>query len=324
MLPAQEASAEPATTVASGLEKDRDRMIQLQIFLDKANFGPGKLDGRWGEFTRKALARYLEAQGAPVPELGDQMPAEFPVDVSGVQPVYTTYQITQEDLDSLGDIPDKDYPAQEKLDAMTYETALELVAERFHADEDFIKALNPGVDVASAQAGTTVKVPAVAKPFNARDVKYPEQGKEHELAQANSDPEAEKSIIVNTGENMLDYLEDGKLKASFPITPGSEATPAPKGEWKIKLVAYMPDFRRDESLLKEGVRSDEAHMIPPGPNNPVGVVWLGLDKDGIGIHGTHDPDSIGRSASHGCVRLANWDIIELAPLVKAGVPVTIR
>lgn len=108
------------------------------------------------------------------------------------------------------------------------------------------------------------------------------------------------------------------------MTIGSERTESPVGDWKVRGVAKMPNFRHDKSMLKKGERSDKFHILPPGPNNPVGVVWIALNKKGIGLHGTSDPDSIGRSASHGCVRLANWDVVRLAGKVKAGVPVAIH
>jgi lipoprotein-anchoring transpeptidase ErfK/SrfK len=115
-----------------------------------------------------------------------------------------------------------------------------------------------------------------------------------------------------------------QLIAAFPITSGSDETASPLGEWKVQGVANLPDFRYDKKMLKEGERSDDFHILPPGPNNPVGVVWIALNKKGIGLHGTDSPDTIGRSASHGCIRLANWDIVKLARMVKGGVPVKIE
>ena len=116
---------------------------------------------------------------------------------------------------------------------------------------------------------------------------------------------------------------DGQLLASFPITPGSTTLPAPPGTWKIENMASMPYFRYDESMLEHGVRSDNFVNLPPGPNSPVGVMWMGLNKSGIGLHGTANPETIGRAASHGCIRLANWDAVKLSQMVTVGVTVHI-
>lgn len=123
---------------------------------------------------------------------------------------------------------------------------------------------------------------------------------------------------------MLAVYEGDVVVAAYPVTIGSAATESPVGDWKIGGIAKMPNFRYDEKMLNEGERSKDFHMLAPGPNNPVGVMWIALNKKGIGLHGTDDPDSIGRSASHGCVRLANWDIVRLAGRVKSGAAVSIQ
>lgn len=333
VLPAAEAAAKAGS---------EERITRLQIFLGDANFGPGKIDGRWGEFTGLALNRYLTAHGQAPVEAASMAPADFKVDTASVNPIFTEYTVTEEDLAGLGAIPEEDYAAQAKLDSMPYQRLTELLGERFHCDEDFIQELNPGVKWDAAPAGTKVKVPNVARPFYVKDVKSPAQVKKEAKAKKeagdttaaakDSDteapkadaPVADRTILVDVNTKMLDVKEGDRLFASFPITPGSDATPAPIGEWKTRGIAYMPDFRHDESMLNTGVRSDVAYLIPPGPNNGVGVIWIALSKDGIGIHGTHDPDAIGRNASHGCIRLANWDIVELAKMVKPGMKVTIQ
>ncbi len=130
-------------------------------------------------------------------------------------------------------------------------------------------------------------------------------------------------VNVDTKTNFITVLEGNTLVAAYPVTIGSARTESPIGEWKVRGVAKLPTFRYDEEMLNHGERSGDFHMLPPGPNNPVGVIWIALNKKGIGLHGTENPDSIGRSASHGCVRLANWDIVRLATRVKAGVSVSI-
>lgn len=123
---------------------------------------------------------------------------------------------------------------------------------------------------------------------------------------------------------MLEVVQGDKIVAAFPVTIGSTETGTPTGTWTIKGMERFPKFRRDEMMLREGERSGKFLMIPSGPNNDVGVIWIELDRKGLGIHGTKAPDSIGRSGSHGCIRLANWDVLRLAGLVKGGVKVEVK
>jgi lipoprotein-anchoring transpeptidase ErfK/SrfK len=139
-----------------------------------------------------------------------------------------------------------------------------------------------------------------------------------------ADTASKLAIQITKEENMLELRDGDKLVAAFPVTVGSEETASPIGEWKVRGVAKLPNFRYDKKMLKEGERSSEFHLLPPGPNNPVGIIWIALNRKGVGIHGSDSPDAIGRDVSHGCIRLANWDIVKLASMVKAGVPVTIR
>ena len=137
-------------------------------------------------------------------------------------------------------------------------------------------------------------------------------------------PAASIALQISTKESMLEVRSGEKLIAAFPVTVGSQQTNSPIGKWTVKAIAKLPTFRYDPKMLKEGERSSNFHLLPPGPNNPVGILWIALNKKGIGIHGTNDPDSIGRSASHGCIRLSNWDVVKLAGLVKPGVAVSIE
>jgi len=135
---------------------------------------------------------------------------------------------------------------------------------------------------------------------------------------------AKMSVKVDVKTKMLGVFEGDKIVAAYPVTVGSAQTALPIGDWKVRGVAKLPTFRYDEQMLKRGERSKNFHMLPPGPNNPVGVVWIALNKRGIGIHGTDEPNTIGQATSHGCIRLANWDIVRLAERVKAGVPVSVH
>jgi lipoprotein-anchoring transpeptidase ErfK/SrfK len=329
--------------------KQIEEMTRLQVFLDNANFGPGKIDGRGGEFTSKALALYREAQGQPASSsVGPKVePDTSGLDLSSVEPVFIDYKVTKEDVAAVGELPSTP-AAQAKVKSLPYKTVVEAVAEKFHADVDFIKALNPGVK-GQLKEGATVKVPNV-KPFELGTVKAIKPGAEIKTLTANEigDEPAQKSeapaekksgkeaengeekatppvtLHVSVKDEMLTVRAAEKLVAAFPVTVGSQTTASPLGHWTVRTIAKMPNFRWDEKMLKQGERSSDAHLLPPGPNNPVGVMWIALNKKGIGIHGTNDPDSIGRSASHGCIRLANWDVVKLAGLVKQGVPVTIE
>ncbi|MDB6004519.1 MAG: ErfK/YbiS/YcfS/YnhG family protein, partial [Prosthecobacter sp.] len=166
---------------------------------------------------------------------------------------------------------------------------------------------------------------ADAKSKDAKSDKEPKAA-EAEAAPATTGPLTSDQIAikVDTKDNMLRLFENEKLVAAYPVTIGSAQTQSPVGEWKVKGIARLPDFRYDLAFLNTGERGDKTYMLPPGPNNPVGVIWVAMNKPGIGLHGTSDPDAIGRSASHGCVRLANWDIARLATHVRAGVMVSIH
>lgn len=303
------AVAEPGVAKALPV-REREVMTQLQIFLDQQNFGPGKIDGREGEFTKKALARYQRCHGLAATGVID---SSIPLDT--VYPIYTTYAIAEQDLKKVGDVPRR--PAElAKLKFVPYSSLLEFLEERFHCDPELLRKLNRDKKVDSLKAGDVVRVPNVA------------EFKVEELKEVAGLPEVAglltRQIRIDTQEKMLDLMEGEKLLASFPITPGSATLPAPKGSWKILGIAMMPWFRHDERMLNHGERSDVFHNIPPGPNNPVGVMWMGLNKPGIGIHGTNSPQTIGRSGSHGCIRVANWDVIKLTAMVTKGMTVVIE
>lgn len=317
-----------------------EQNTRLQIFLDNANFGPGKIDGQQGDFTKKALTLYRQAKGLPepTPPANPKAPLDTTgLDLSGVEPVFTTYTVTADDLANVGKLPSGPV-AQAKVKRLPYATVAEGVAEKFHCDLKFFKELNPK-KAEKLKAGDQVTVPNV-KPFELSAVKSIKPGSEEKAVIANElgeesaapagdektdkkEEDSKLSLHVGVKDEMLEVLADGKVAAAFPVTVGSQQTASPIGNWTVKAIAKMPTFRYDPLMLKKGERSSDAHLLPPGPNNPVGVMWIALNKKGIGIHGTEDPDSIGRNASHGCIRLANWDIVKLAEMVKPGVPVTV-
>ena len=310
---------------------------RLQIFLDRANFGPGKIDGRYGEFTTKALELYRSSNGNAAPGGASPLPAvaEPPketnkgsakpapdvsgLDLASIDPVFTSYVVTPDDEKMVGELPG-DPAAEAKLKWLPYRTIAEAVAERFHCDIDFLEELNPG-KTKSLKAGDTVSVPNV-EPFyfsrekEGKSTKGDKDGAKKaqtaKLKKASEDPAAARNLTVSTKTNMVEVHEGDKIVAAFPVTVGSDETESPIGKWKVEGVTKLPNFRYDKQMLKHGERSANFHLLPPGPNNPVGIMWIGLNKEGIGLHGTESPDQIGRSASHGCVRLANWDIVKLS------------
>lgn len=344
-------SADGADVPKPRKQAEFEAATRLQIFLDRAEFAPGKIDGRYGEFTMKALALYRQSRGgdtrASLPSIaegkGGKQTAVAPniddLNLAGIDPVFTTYTVTESDLRTIGEVPDS-VPEQAKLKSLPYRDAAEAMAEKFHLDVDFLAELNPG-RIKSIKAGDTLVVPNV-EPFEVGAVEDLKPGGEISRRAAANDSDGETgetkpepgrktkeppvtvTVQIDTQTNMLSVREGSKLVAAYPVTVGSDATLSPVGEWKVRGMEKMPTFRHDEAMLKAGVRSSKFHVLPAGPNNPVGVLWIQLNKKGIGIHGTNDPDRIGRSASHGCVRLANWDVVRLAGKVKASTPVVIQ
>ena len=300
------ASAPGAIPVALPVH-DEETSVKLQIFLDNNDFGPGKIDGRMGEFFRKALVHYKRAHG--MAETGsvdswllDQVPE-----------TWTTFTIPPEALNFVGETSNKP-SEQAKLKRLNYGSLLEFVAERYHSAEEFLKKINPGMKLENLKPGDTIKVPNVL-PFKIEDLK--EGFAEKNPAFAN------RKIYIDTKDRFLLIYDDKQLVAEFPITPGSSTLPAPMGLWKILGIATLPVFRHDEGVLQHGEKSSEFYNLPPGPNNPVGILWMGLNKPHVGIHGTNNPETIGRAASHGCIRTANWDAARVKELVTVGNAVSI-
>jgi lipoprotein-anchoring transpeptidase ErfK/SrfK len=287
-----------------------DMLTRLEIFLDSHSFGPGKIDGKAGEFVELGLSRYQMAQGKE----SRQVDPELQQELGKIDPVYVSYTFSEADRRWIGRIPQKP-AALAKVKKAIYRSALDFVAERFHSDQNFIRKLNPKLKFDQLKHGTVIQVPNI-QPFQIETINPVPDVPPH--------PEfSRRTIKVDTKARMLDLKDGERLLASFPITPGSQRLPAPVGIWKIVKVTILPNFRWDEAMLQHGRRSGNYYLIPPGPRNLVGVVWIGLNKTGIGIHGTDNPETIGRSASHGCIRLANWDAIRLAGQVTTGMTVEI-
>jgi lipoprotein-anchoring transpeptidase ErfK/SrfK len=310
-----------------------DEATHLQIFLDRANFSPGKIDGRYGDFTLKALALYRESQGKaePVePKTSKEgvKPNLDGIDLSPVDPIFIDYTVSDEDAQNTGDFP-KSIPEQSKLKWLPYRDLAEAVAEKFHCDSDYFAKLNP--NAAKLKSGDHVRVPNVP-PFELAPLKKAAEknkGKRERDEDApppspNSDEKKAVIVKVDTKLNMLEVREGDHLVAAYPVTVGSAHTESPIGDWQVREISPLPVFRYDKEMLNHGKRSGDFYNLAPGPNNMVGVMWIALNKKGIGLHGTSEPDTIGRSSSHGCVRLANWDVVRLAERIKLGVAVSIH
>ena len=333
MLPAAVQSRAPVEVESANLKKEspaspsRMELTRVQILLDRAGFRPGKIDGLVGEFTQKAADRYSAANGLPPGAL---------LDVSGIPNPYREYTIVEEDNQWIG--PQASSPAaQEKLKAMLYSDLWELVAERFHCDLEFLHELNRDIPDDKIAVGSVLRVPDV-RAFQMTDVVALEKKRRGEEAEktaaAAPDPSAShapgqaaapvRRLVLLRRERLIEVWETDRIIACFPCTPGSTKTPVPLGNWHIIGNILLPTFRWDKSVLDSGIRSSNAFELPPGPNNPVGIVWMGLNRPSVGMHGTPTPDRIGRNESHGCIRLANWDAFLLTQLVKKGTPVEVR
>lgn len=344
------AAARKKPTADKTAKADIEAATRLQIFLDRADFSPGKLDGHYSDFTSKALALYRQSRGeqlaTPPPQTKARRVAAPDVsglDLAKVDPVFVVYTVNDADLQSVGPSP-SNVSAQAKLKSLPYRDAAEAIAEKFHSDIHFLEQLNPG-KTKTIKVGDQLTVPNV-EPFELASVKDIKPGSDVPSQAANDvedQPDAQSqdadknneaktdrsaappvAVKIDTKTNMLGVFAEDKLIAAYPVTIGSAQTASPIGEWKVTRITKMPTFRYDKKMLKHGKRSGNFHLLPPGPNNPVGVIWIALNKKGIGIHGTNDPDSIGRSASHGCIRLANWDIVRLATKIKSGDAVSIH
>jgi lipoprotein-anchoring transpeptidase ErfK/SrfK len=343
--PASARKRKPAPKREPG-KAEIEAATRLQIFLDRANFCPGRIDGRYNEFTWKALALYRESRGeqpqaTPSPQLkagpSNVRPDVNGLDLGGVDPVFVPYTITEADLQSVGHLPDG-VAEKAKLKFLPYRNAADAIAEKFHCDVHFLEQLNPG-KFTKAKPGDQLTVPNV-EPFDLASVKELQPGSETSVqavneteyqSEADSPTPAENagaprtiSVKIDTKTNVLGVFDGQNLIAAYPVTIGSAQTASPIGDWKVMRITKMPTFRYDKEMLQHGRRSGNFYTLRPGPRNPVGVMWIALNKKGIGIHGTDAPDSIGRAASHGCIRLANWDVVRLATKIKSGDNVSIH
>jgi lipoprotein-anchoring transpeptidase ErfK/SrfK len=273
--------------------------LEIQIALARRAISPGTIDGVAGSQTHAAIAAFQRENnffddGILDPNERAQLTLDFPL--------LTNYVVTTNDLAQLQPLG-KTWLEKSQQSALAYETELELVAEKAHASQIFIKKLNPDIDWLNISAGTVLQIP---------DVNYSEP------------PDKAAFVIIHLSETFLEAFDaQTNLLAHFPCSIAARFDKRPVGELLVKVLAPNPNYTFDPELFPESGETKKM-VLPPGPNNPVGVAWIGLDKPGYGIHGTPAPEQIGRTESHGCFRLANWDADYLLKLSWIGMPVFVE
>lgn len=280
-----------------GMNGATEEVARYQVLLDRVGASPGVIDGRMGDNVNKAIDAYRAITGE-ILRTYDKDFVAAQLEATGGD-AFTTYEITPTDVAGpyVASIPD-DYGEKAKLERMGYVSVIEMLAERFHMDPRFLQALNPEVNF--DRPGSIITVANLAKPLNG------------EVAR----------IIADKGAKQVRaYGREGELIAVYPATIGSQETPSPTGTHTVERIAFDPEYTYNPKINFRQGNNDKVLTIPPGPNGPVGTVWIALSKPTYGIHGTPEPSKIGKTNSNGCIRLTNWDAQELAKMVKKGVTV---
>jgi lipoprotein-anchoring transpeptidase ErfK/SrfK len=289
--------------------------LQLQIMLDRANFSPGIIDGAWGMNAAQALAFFAagrDTRNTPAARSTatiERATYERLKREAGNAALLVRYTLTSEDVRGpFVDIPSKVYQ-QAKLKCLCYSSAAEAMSEKFHVSRKLLAELNPQVNLDKLRAGTTLVVPNVA---------------DKNVASAADTAIIARLVVSKSG--FWTHAEDasGRILFHFPSTLGAGYDPSPTGDFRIISVSHDPAFHYQPKLFSEVPDDLPDARLPRGPNSPVGLVWIGLSKPHYGIHGTSSPETIGYANSHGCVRLTNWDAVQLSDLVQEGTPVVFR
>ena len=274
-------------------------LIKAQLLLDRAHFSPGEIDGKFGDNFKKALIAFAAAQGLNSRgELTDQMWQKLTATSS--EPVLTKYTISNDDVRGpfVNGIPTK-LEQMKDLPVLAYTSAREKIAEKFHMSQGLLSALN------SKQKFETANETIVVA----------------NVVQNDASKRAARVEVDKSAQVLKIFGRDQQLLAVYPVTVGSTEKPAPSGRLKVTGISKNPTYRYNPKYAFKGVRATKPFTIKPGPNNPVGLVWIGLSGEGYGIHGTPDPSKVSKTASHGCIRLTNWDALRVASAVVKGTPV---
>lgn len=279
----------------------RDGILRAQTLLLRAHFSTGEIDDKEGMNVAKAVRAFQKHRGLKeTGELDEATWAELDKD-SG--PILISYTLSQADIDGPYLPTPESAEEKAKMARIVYENIDEMLGEKFNLKPELLKELNPNADF--AKVGTEIVVPWVRP--------------------AQEMPQKAERIVVSKSEAALQLLDaDGKVFAQFPASTGSSKFPLPIGEWKITSLVHDPDYRYNPDILVNQPKDAKPAILPPGPNSPVGIVWMGINKEHYGIHGTAEPGHISRSQSSGCVRLTNWAAQAVTTAVEIGTPVTFK
>jgi lipoprotein-anchoring transpeptidase ErfK/SrfK len=282
-------------------------VAKIQIMLDRARFSPGIIDGRWGKNTEKAVYYFQQSNALSATGRVDSPTVDALRRVAGDEQV-RTHRLTDADVAGpFVDVPEDIYERAE-LECLCYESLREKLGEVFHSSPELLALLNPGVDLNGLAAGDELSVPAV-EPFRVAELPEGEYTEGREVR---------RLVVSGRGHYVHALNAAGDILYHFPSTLGAEYSPEPGNDYTVRSITFHPDWHYQPTLLRDVDPDDEEAVIPAGPNNDVGVVWMALSEPHYGIHGTRAPETIGYAVSSGCVRLTNWDAAFLARRVPPG------